>query len=94
MRLRGVRDRGWSARKYAQVGDTGCQFKHFTIGREWLVGQGQGPVHREELRHIHIPASLEAGEYRFFYNFLKAGAVDCGVSSEQEKELKVIVTVQ
>ena len=75
-----------------QVGDTGFS-KHFTIGREWLVGRDKD-LFTARSSVIYTTRSLAAGEYRFFYNFLKAGAVDCGVSSEQEKELKVIVTVQ
>ena len=75
-----------------RVGDTGASF-HFTIGREWLVGRDKD-LFTARSSVIYTTRLLEAGEYRFFYNFLKAGAVDCGVSSEQEKELKVIVTVQ
>ncbi len=75
-----------------QVGDTGFS-KHFTIGREWLVGRDKD-LFTARSSVIYTTRSLAAGEYRFFYNFLRAGAVDCGVSSEQEKELKVIVTVQ
>ena len=75
-----------------QVGDTGFS-KHFTIGREWLVGRDKG-LFTARSSVIYTTRSLAAGEYRFFYNYLKAGAVDCGVSREEERELLVIVTVQ
>ncbi len=75
-----------------QVGDIGAS-DYFTIGREWLVGRDKD-LFTARSSVIYTTRSLAAGEYRFYYNFLKAGAVDCGVSSEQEKELKVIVTVQ
>lgn len=75
-----------------RVGNTRYS-NYFTIGREWLVGRDKD-LFTPRNSVIYTARSLAAGEYRFFYNFLKAGAVDCGVTSEQERELKVIVTVR
>ena len=75
-----------------QVGDTGFS-KHFTIGREWLVGRDKD-LFTARNSIIYTTRSLAAGEYRFYYNFLKAGAIDCGVTREQERELRVNVTVR
>ena len=75
-----------------RVGDTGFSI-HSTPGREWLVGRDKD-LFTARSSVIYTARSLEAGEYRFFYNYLKAGAVDCGVSREEERELLLIVTVR
>ena len=77
---------------YTRVGDTGFS-QHFTIGREWLVGLDKD-LFTAKNSVIYTTGPLKAGEYRFYYNFLKAGAVDCGRSQEQNTELLVIVTAK
>ena len=100
--IRDQRQRGYQAKEEfeiaaglpadTQVGDIGAS-DYFTIGLEWLVGRDKD-LFTARSSVIYTTRSLAAGEYRFFYNFLKAGAVDCGVSREEERELLVIVTVQ
>ena len=100
--IRDQRQRGFQAKEEfeiaaglpadTQVGDIGAS-DYFTIGREWLVGRDKD-LFTPRNSVIYTARSLAAGEYRFFYNFLKAGEIDCGVSREEERELKVIVTVQ
>ena len=100
--IRDQRQRGFQAKEEfeiaaglpadTRVGDIGAS-DYFTIGREWLVGRDKD-LFTARSSVIYTSRSLEAGEYRFYYNFLKAGAVDCGVSREEERELKVVVTVR
>ena len=74
-----------------RVGDVG--YSDAAIGREWLVGRDKD-LFTVSNSIIYTTRPLTAGEYRFFYYPTKPGAVDCGVSREQEKEQLVIVTVQ
>ena len=100
--IRDQRQRGFRAKEEfeiaaglpadTRVGDTGDSF-FVTIGREWLVGPDKD-LFTARSSVIYTARPLEAGEYRFYYNFLKVGAVDCGVSREEERERLVIVTVR